>query len=47
MEFDIKNHRFFNELNWNKLLKQEIQADYIPEIKSDNELIIIFSNGEI
>ena len=35
---DIKNHRFFKELNWNKLLKQEIQAEYIPEIKSDNEL---------
>lgn len=35
---DIKNHRFFTGLNWNKLLKQEIQADYIPEIKSDNEL---------
>ena len=35
---DIKNHRFFKDLNWNKLLKQEIQADYIPEIKSDNEL---------
>ena len=35
---DIKNHRFFKELNWNKLLKQEIKADYIPEIKSDNEL---------
>ena len=35
---DIKNHRFFKELNWNKLLKQEIQADYIPEVKSDNEL---------
>jgi len=35
---DIKNHRFFKDLNWNKLLKQEIQAEYIPEIKSDNEL---------
>jgi serine/threonine protein kinase len=35
---DIKSHRFFKELNWNKLLKQEIKADYIPEIKSDNEL---------
>ena len=35
---DIKQHRFFKDLNWNKLLKQEIKAEYIPEIKNDNVL---------
>ena len=35
---DIKQHRFFKDLNWSKLLKQEIKAEYIPEIKNDNVL---------
>ena len=35
---DIKQHRFFKDLNWNKLLKQEIKAEYIPENKNDNVL---------
>lgn len=30
---DIKNHRFFNNLNWSKLLNKEIRAPYIPETK--------------
>ena len=35
---DIKNHPFFRSMNWDKLLKQEIPADFIPKIKADNEL---------
>ena len=35
---DIKNHPFFQSLNWDKLLKQEIPADFIPKMKGDNEL---------
>ena len=35
---DIKNHPFFKSMNWDKLLKQEIQADFVPKIKGDNEL---------
>ncbi len=35
---DIKNHPFFRSMNWDKLLKQEITADFIPKIKPDNEL---------
>lgn len=35
---DIKNHEFFKTMNWDKLLKQEIPADFIPKIKAGNEL---------
>ena len=35
---DIKNHEFFKTMNWDKLLKQEIPADFIPKLKVDNEL---------
>ena len=34
---DIKNHLFFRSMNWDKLLKQEIEAPFIPKIK-DNVL---------
>lgn len=30
---DIKGHRFFNGLNWTKLLNKELKAPYIPEVK--------------
>ena len=35
---DIKNHDFFKSMNWDKLLKQEIEPPFIPKIKGDNEL---------
>jgi len=35
---DIKNHLFFKSLIWDKLLRQEIEAPFIPKIKGDNEL---------
>ena len=35
---DIKNHSFFKSMNWNKLLRQEIAAPFVPKIKGDNEL---------
>jgi protein kinase A len=35
---DIKNHPFFKSMNWDKLLRQEIEAPFIPKIKGDNEL---------
>ena len=35
---DIKNHDFFKSMNWDKLLKQEITAEFIPKIKPDNML---------
>jgi hypothetical protein len=30
---DIKGHRFFNGLNWTKLLNKEIKSPYLPEVK--------------
>jgi serine/threonine protein kinase len=30
---DIKGHRFFNGMNWNKLLQKELKAPYIPEVR--------------
>ena len=35
---DIKNHPFFKSMNWDKLLRQEIEAPFIPKVKGDNEL---------
>jgi len=34
---DIKGHRFFNGLNWSKLLDKEIKSFYIPEIKGQGD----------
>ncbi len=30
---DIKGHRFFNGLNWTKLVNKELKAPYLPEVK--------------
>jgi serine/threonine protein kinase len=30
---DVKNHRWFDGLEWNKLMEQQIKAPYIPTIK--------------
>ena len=35
---DIKNHSFFKTMNWDKLLKQEIEAPFIPKSTDKNEL---------
>ena len=35
---DIKNHPFFKGINWDKLIKQEVEAPFIPDIKDDNVL---------
>ena len=35
---DIKNHAFFKNLSWEKLLKGELEAPYTPEIKENNVL---------
>ena len=35
---DIKNHAFFKSMNWDKLLRQEIEAPFTPKIKGNNEL---------
>ena len=35
---DIKNHVFFKNMYWDKLLRQEINAPFIPKLKGDNEL---------
>ena len=32
---DIKYHRFFNDLDWNKLIKCQLEAPYIPQIKNN------------
>ena len=33
---DIKDHLFFKTLNWDKLLKQEIEAPFIPKTDDNN-----------
>ena len=35
---DITGHRFFKSLNWDKLLKKELPAPYIPKVKSNNDI---------
>ena len=34
---DIKFHRFFKNLDWNKLIKYQIEAPYIPKIKNNGD----------
>jgi len=34
---DIKNHRFFNELNWDHVLQKKINAPYKPAIKAPDD----------
>ena len=35
---DIKNHDFFKDLDWDKLLKMELAPPYIPNVKGDGDL---------
>lgn len=34
---DIKSHRWFNNINWNKIFEQSINAPYLPKIKGDGD----------
>ena len=38
---DIKNHRFFNGLDWNRLLYKEIEPPFIPPNPYLIQLVII------
>jgi hypothetical protein len=35
---DIKNHRFFKELNWDKLINKELTPPYVPKVKSNSDI---------
>ena len=35
---DIKGHRFFKELNWEKLINMELTPPYIPKVKSASDI---------
>ena len=35
---DIKGHRFFKELDWEKLLEKELPPPYKPKVKSENDI---------
>lgn len=37
---DIKGHRFFNGMNWTKLLKKELDAPYVPALKGEGDTSI-------
>ena len=34
---DIKNHRFFKDLDWNNLIKYKIKAPYIPNVSGKGD----------
>jgi cGMP-dependent protein kinase len=34
---DVTGHAFFKDIKWNKLTAREIQAPYVPDIKSDTD----------
>jgi protein kinase A len=34
---DIKGHRFFNGMNWTKLLARELKPPYIPNVKGEGD----------
>jgi len=35
---DIKNHRFFSGYDWVRLLQKTLRMNYIPNIKSPNDV---------
>lgn len=43
---DIKNHRFFKELNWNDLLKYKIKAPYLPKVSGSGDVSNFAENDE-
>lgn len=34
---DVKEHRFFDHVNWKSLYEKSIQAPYLPQLKSDTD----------
>ena len=34
---DIKNHRFFKELDWNALVKYKLKAPYVPNVSGKGD----------
>ena len=36
--FEIMEHPFFEDIDWNKLLKKEVQPPYIPKTKKIDDL---------
>ena len=34
---DIKNHRFFRELDWSALVKYKLKAPYVPNVTSKGD----------
>lgn len=35
---DIKGHRFFKELSWDKLVNKELTPPYVPKVKSNSDI---------
>ena len=35
---DIKNHEFFKSMNWDKLLRQELEVPFVPKKTDNNQL---------
>jgi len=34
---DVKDHRFFDHINWKSLFERQIPAPYVPQLKSDTD----------
>lgn len=34
---DIKNHAFFNEIDWDKLYKKELEPPFSPEVENEED----------
>lgn len=35
---DIKDHLFFKDINWDKLVKREIRPPFVPQLKSPTDV---------
>lgn len=35
---EIKEHEFFKEVNWDRLLKREIKPPFVPQLKSPTDV---------
>ena len=48
---DIKNHRWFNSLNWDDLIKKKIKPFYTPKVKNIGDVSnyedVTDSNSEV
>lgn len=44
---DIKNHRFYKDIDWEKLVSKKLEPPYIPDSKERNEKAKLYAHKEL